>query len=80
LAAGVPSLVWPFAQNREQRLRAERLAALGGLTPITDRDLEPPRLAELMDETLTKPRDAVGPAVNLDGAQETASWLEAWLP
>ena len=30
MAARTPALVWPFAQNREQRLRAERLARLGG--------------------------------------------------
>ena len=67
-------------QSRDRCLRAEKLAALGGLKLITDRDLKPPRLAELMEEALTKPRDSVGPAVNLDGARETASWLEAWLP
>jgi predicted glycosyltransferase len=80
LAAEVPSLVYPFGQNREQRLRAKKLADLGVLTPITDADLRPVRLAELMEEVLKKPRDSVGPAVNLDGARETSRWLETWLP
>ena len=80
LAAGVPSLVWPFGQNREQRLRAEKLAALGGMTVINDTDLKPARLAEIVAEALKKPRVSAGPAVNLAGAQETSKWLEAWLP
>ncbi len=78
LAAGVSSLVWPFGQNREQRLRAEKLAALGALTLLTDADLEPPRLAALMDEALKRPGASVPPPVKLDGAQATARWLEEW--
>ncbi len=78
LAAGVPALLWPFGQNREQRLRAEKLAALGDLTLVADADLKPSRLVVLMEEALGRTRDSVKPQVNLDGAQETARWLEAW--
>jgi predicted glycosyltransferase len=78
LAAGVPSLVWPFNQNREQRLRAEKLAALGTLTLLNEEDLEPFRLAALMGEVLDRPRGPVTTAVKLDGAEETARWLETW--
>jgi predicted glycosyltransferase len=78
LASGVPSLVWPFDQNREQGLRAEKLASLGGPTVITDADLKPRRLAALVEDALKKPRGSVEPPVKLDGARETARWLEAW--
>jgi predicted glycosyltransferase len=78
LAARVPSLVWPFAQNREQRLRAEKLAALGGLTLLNPKDLEPTRLAVLMEKALTAGRGSVKPTVNLAGAEVTARWLEEW--
>jgi predicted glycosyltransferase len=78
LAARVPSLVWPFAQNREQRLRAEKLAALGGLTLLSQEDLEPTRLAVLMEKALMAGRGSVKPSVNLAGAEETARWLEEW--
>ena len=78
LAASVPSLVWPFGQNREQRLRAEKLAALSVLTLLSDTDLEPPRLADLMEQSLKKPSEFVSPPVKLDGAKETAYWLETW--
>ena len=36
LAAGVTALVWPFGQNREQRLRGEKLAALEAVTLVSD--------------------------------------------
>lgn len=78
LAAGVPALVFPFYQNREQRIRAEKLAALGGLTLLTKEDLEPSRLGVLMDEVLNAGKKPVRGAINLDGAEETARWLEYW--
>jgi predicted glycosyltransferase len=78
LAAEVPALVWPFAQNREQRLRAERLAGLGALRVLNDGDLEPGRLAVLMEEAMASETGGPRDAVNLDGAAESVRWLEAW--
>ena len=78
LATGVPSLVLPFAQNREQRIRAEKLAALGGLSLLQEEDLEPSRLATLMSEVLNSGIRPVKVPVNLDGARQTARWLEHW--
>jgi predicted glycosyltransferase len=75
LATGVPALVWPFPQNREQRLRAERLANQGILNVIEDEDLHPDRLAVIMDQRLSKPtRPNVN--INLNGAENTAKWIE----
>jgi predicted glycosyltransferase len=45
LAAEVPALVWPFARNREQGMRAGRLARLGALELLGEADLNPSRLA-----------------------------------
>ncbi len=78
LAARVPSLVWPFGQNREQRLRVQKLAPLGGITLLNQEDLEPSRLAVLIGKALKAGRDSVAPPVNLAGAEETARWLEHW--
>jgi predicted glycosyltransferase len=74
MAAGTPALVWPFAQNREQRLRAERLARLGGLRILTDKDLDPERLAGLMTRVLKEKEGPAG-AIDLDGAEKTAAWV-----
>ena len=75
LAAQVPALVWPFQQNREQRLRAERLSASGFLKVLADEDLSPTRLSVIMDQVLSesqRPRYHI----NLDGAANTAKWIE----
>lgn len=76
LATGVSSLVWPFGQNREQRLRAEKLAALGALTILEEEDLEPSRLAVSMKRALDRGRHRSPTSVNLDGAEGTVRWLE----
>ncbi len=77
LTTGVPALVWPFVQNREQRLRAGRLAKEGLLTVLEDDDLHPQHLAGLMDSILAAPNSS-HVKFNLDGAVNTAKWLESW--
>ena len=63
----------------EQRLRSERLEALGALQLLQDADLEPVRLAALMDRRLDQAgRPEVG--LNLDGARAAARWIDAWQP
>ncbi len=78
MAAGVRSLVWPFSQNREQRLRAEKIAAKGGMRILKDTDLKPERLAELITQSLS---DAVRRecGMNLNGAAYTAEWVDGWI-
>jgi len=76
LAAGCRGLVAPFDQNREQRLRAERLAGLGLLGVLEPADLAPPVLAGRMIRALAAPLPAKG-GIDLDGARGTARFLEA---
>jgi len=77
LATRVPALLWPFSQNREQRLRARRLADRGVLTVLQDADLQPDRLAAMMDQKLShSARPAV--TIDLDGAASTARAIENW--
>jgi predicted glycosyltransferase len=64
LAAGVPGVVVPFEGDggeREQALRAERLAAAGRLTRLREAELTPARLAAAVDRTLA-PDPAAGAA------------------
>lgn len=79
LAARVPALVWPFDQNREQRLRCERLQDRGVLRVLGNGDLEAPRLAGLMARWLDRAgRPDAG--LDLNGAKATARWLDGWRP
>jgi predicted glycosyltransferase len=77
LACGVPALVWPFGLNREQRLRAHRLAERGTLKILNDENLQPDRLAEILAQTLSEPHPGKLD-IDLDGAAKTARWLEGW--
>jgi len=75
LATGVPALVWPFPQNREQRMRAERLEEMGILKVIPDEGLEPDRLADMMARVLSA-ADRLPAGIDLNGAAHTAAWIE----
>jgi predicted glycosyltransferase len=76
LATGVPALVHPFAQNREQGLRARLLADRGLLGIIEDQDLAPACLAGRLQECLSSPSGGVS-SVDIDGAANTARWITA---
>ena len=73
-AAQVPALVWPFPQNREQGLRAGRLAQLGIMRVLTDEELHPRRLSALMEKGIAlRSRSPVD--IDLSGAENTVRWL-----
>jgi predicted glycosyltransferase len=77
LACGVPAMVWPFGHNREQRLRAQRLAERGTLKILNDEHLKPDCLADILAQTLSEPHPG-RLDIDLDGAAHTARWLEDW--
>jgi predicted glycosyltransferase len=74
LAAGVPALLYPLAQNREQRMRVEKLAAYGTIKMIEENDLKPRVLAE----SIASMSHAIPAAVDIDlnGAEQTAALIE----
>jgi predicted glycosyltransferase len=74
LATRAKALVHPFDQNREQGMRARRLAAGGTLEVLMPPDLAPERLAERL--TAMFKRTPSPSTVNLDGAARTAQWME----
>jgi predicted glycosyltransferase len=74
LAANVPALIWPFAENQEQRLRAESLADKAAVRALEDADLVPDRLAGLMEEMISSARRSAV-RIDLDGAENTARYL-----
>ena len=70
-----PALVYPFAQNREQGLRARRLSAQGALQILERRDLEPERLAKRLAAIMGRAPSST--TIDTDGAAFTARWLAA---
>lgn len=74
--AGIPALVYPFKQNREQQLRAERLSKKVPITIVEETDLTPHHLAKAMRQQLENSR--LSSTINVDGAEETARKLQSW--
>ena len=75
LATRVTSLIWPYPGDREQGIRARRLAAIGAATVLKERNLQPHRLAEIIREKLVS-NEPVIQDINLDGAMHTARCIE----
>jgi predicted glycosyltransferase len=76
LATGVPALVWPFPGDREQGLRADRLEAQGTLKALSAEDLDPVRLAAIIEHALCRQKRSPH-SIAIDGAKKTAEALEA---
>jgi len=73
VAAGTPALIFPYNHDREQGLRAEKLAPVTDLTVLADKDLEPALLAQKITGIMGRQNRI--PAVQLDGAEQTAACL-----
>lgn len=76
LGSGIPALVYPFSQNREQGVRARTLERLGIVGIIEDLDTK--NLAGQITRALVAPArgDALSPPLDLDGAERTRTILE----
>jgi predicted glycosyltransferase len=72
LSCGTYGLVLPFAQNREQHMRSERLAQRGVLGVLQPSDLEPGSLARRMSQALLTSRKNMDHGLDLKGGEKTA--------
>jgi len=75
LATKIPALVWPYPGDREQGLRADRLAQIGAVTVLKESDLQPERLVEIIRDRILNP-ETVSHSIDLDGAASTARHIE----
>ncbi len=76
LACRVTALVWPYPGDREQGLRAKQMAAIGAISVLQEKDLQPERLAAVIRSRMTAAKP-VAHSIDLDGAARTAGWLQA---
>jgi predicted glycosyltransferase len=79
LATGVPALVLPYADQREQPLRVAKLKAHLPLVVLGENDLDPNRLARAVERGLELKHPRTAPALNLEGAATVARYLENWV-
>jgi len=75
LAAGVPALMMPFDQNREQRMRLTKLTDGHPMAILEKEDLQPQPLAKAIRRQLAEPRYRT--SLMLDGAARTARFLQS---
>lgn len=75
LTAGIPALMYPFAQNREQRMRISRISTGGTIRLLEQPDLATARLADAIETMLKRPRFTS--SLMLDGAARTAAIIES---
>ena len=78
LATGVPALIWPYPGDHEQVLRATKLSELHAVGVIKASDLQPDRLAGLIQQQLETPGRPKH-RIDLLGAANTSRWLSAYL-
>ncbi len=76
IQAGIPALVFPFAQNREQEFRARRLKKKASIRILTQHELHKEHLASAILEMSSLDRYPV--SINLHGADTTRHQVETW--
>lgn len=76
IQAGVPALVYPFAQNKEQYFRASRFQNNATIEILNSHDLESKQLKGLIEKMCSKPRYPV--TINLNGAVGSRQQIEEW--
>jgi len=78
VAAKIPSLVWPFAQNREQRERAGKLSNFSPMTILEDKDLLVEKFSRLMEKKMESGFVGVNRELqlNINGAANTMEWVK----
>lgn len=79
LAVNTYGLVYPFDQNREQRMRSTSLEKLGALKILEQEDMQPDHLSTLLEQYINTPAPPPQHHVDLQGATESVRILEQLL-
>ncbi len=72
LTCSTTGLMYPFDQNREQRMRLTALAEAGYLSILEAEDLAPAKLADIMKNAISTPPHSAA-SLRLQGDQESAA-------
>jgi len=79
LAVNTYGLVYPFDQNREQRMRSTSLEQLGALKILEQQDMKSDHLCTLLAQYIDNPEPPPHHQVDLQGATESVRILEQLL-
>lgn len=76
LATKVPALVFPYARQQEQPMRAEKMKKYLPMAVLDEADLQPDTLCRHMTQMLDREKAGVQVPVNLNGASNAARFLD----
>lgn len=74
LQTGIPALVLPFTQNREQTLRVEKIGAKAPISSLSDEDLTPKKLCQKIAGQLQLTKTNC--SIDLNGAKNSCSLID----
>jgi len=79
LAARVPALVFPYSTQREQPIRVGKIKNFIPMKILRDKDIEPGQLSRYIQKMLLESRPLETVPINLDGAENSATYLKNWI-
>ncbi len=79
LVTRVPALVFPYARQREQPMRADKIKKFLPMKVLKEADLQPARLSRHIDQMLQQSWIAETVPLNLDGADNAARFLKQFM-
>lgn len=78
LVTKVPALVFPYARQQEQPMRAGKISKYLPMRVLNESDMRPARFSRHLAQMLEQNRTADVVPINLDGAANAARFLHRW--
>jgi predicted glycosyltransferase len=75
LVTKVPALIFPYARQQEQPMRAEKIKKYLPVAVLTEQDMQPDSLSRHMVQMLQRKEFTAALPLNLDGAANAARFL-----
>jgi predicted glycosyltransferase len=79
LAARVPALIFPYSKQQEQPIRVAKIKNFIPMKILRDKDIEPALLSRYIQKMLLESRPRGTVSINLDGAENSATYLKNWI-
>jgi len=79
LVTQVPALVYPYARQREQPMRVNKLKNSLPMKILAEEDVQPVRLSDLIVRMLDQKRTLKTLPIDLNGAANSANFLSRWV-
>ena len=78
LVTKVPALIYPYARQREQPMRVNKIKNMLPMKVLDENEVQPVPLSKHIEQLLHQPRTSNPPPVDLFGAANAASFLNRW--